>query len=59
MANGNETIALPAGETWMRISEKTETREFPGSGGTCTVKFVTKETFYNAGILEKSRIREG
>ena len=59
MANGNETIALPAGETRTRISEKTETREFPGSSGACTVKIVTKETIYNAGILEKSRIREG
>lgn len=57
MVAGNETIALPAGETWTKTTIKTETREELGSTGACTMKIVTKETIFNGGILEKGKIR--
>lgn len=56
LASGNETIALPAGEAWTNTTTVT-TRDFPGGDGTCQVTITTKETIYNAGILEKSKIR--
>lgn len=56
MASGNETITLPAGETWTTTTSVT-TREFTGGDGTCAVTITTKETIYNAGILAKSKIR--
>jgi hypothetical protein len=54
---GNETIVLPANETWSRVTITTDTREFPGSEGACMVTVTTKKTIYNAGILGKDRIR--
>lgn len=58
MVNGNSTITLPAGETWTNVTVSIESTEFSGSGNTCTVKTVRTETIYNAGIMEKSRIRK-
>ena len=56
LANGNETIVLPAGETWTNTTTSI-TRDFSGGGGTCMVTITTKEMIYNAGILEKRKIR--
>jgi hypothetical protein len=56
LKKGNETIRLPAHETWTNVSVITETRTFPGSDGPCTMKTVRTETIFNAGVLLKSGI---
>lgn len=56
LSSGNETVVLPAGETWTNTTTIT-TRDFLGGDGTCTVTITTRETIYNAGILKKSKIR--
>jgi hypothetical protein len=58
MAAANETIVLPAGETWTNVKIKTDTRGFPGSDGPCTVRITRTETLYNAGTVDKSLIRK-
>jgi hypothetical protein len=56
LVNGNGTITLAPGGTWTNESVVTETREFPGSSGICTIRITTKETIFNAGILGKAGI---
>lgn len=58
LAAGNETIALPAGETWTNTSVTTGSDPFAGSDSTCTIRITRTETIYNAGIVDKSLIRK-
>lgn len=53
---GNETIALPAGETRTNVTVTIDTRVFPPGTTPCTVKVTRTETFYNSGIIDKTLI---
>ncbi len=58
-----EKISLKSKETWYNITSRYETREYNStlqSGEVihknCTKKFVTTDSFYNSGILDKNSI---
>ncbi len=57
LAAANETIALPAGETWTNVTVMTGPGEMPGSSA-CKIRITRTETIYNGGIVDKSLIRK-